>query len=290
MNEIRDLAVDVARAAGDLLTRAARDGARGIGSKSTVIDLVTDADRDSERLVLEAIAGRFPEHALLAEESGAGRTDGPYRWIIDPLDGTVNFAHGLPHFAVLIAVQERSGGNYETVVGVTYDPMRDELFLAARGQGATLNGAPIAVSKVERLIDATAATGFAYDRLFREDDNQREFCRMNLVTQGVRRFGSAGLDLAYVAAGRFDVYWEASLNPWDLAAGALLVAEAGGQVTSSTGGPVDLAAGNVIASNGRLHEMAQGVLAEARELAPVSRDGLEAHLPEDLVARLRDRG
>jgi myo-inositol-1(or 4)-monophosphatase len=288
MNEVRDLAVGVARAAGELLARAVREGARGVTSKSTLIDLVTDADRDSERLVLDAVRERFPEHAVLAEESGAGRTGGPYRWVIDPLDGTVNFAHGLPHFAVLIAVQERSGSDYETVVGVTYDPVRDELFLAARGQGATLNGVPIRVSKVGRLIDATAVTGFAYDRLFRNDDNHREFCRMNLVTQGVRRLGSAGLDLAYVAAGRLDLFWESGLSPWDLAAGALLVAEAGGQVTSISGGTVDLAAGDVIASNGVLHDATRRVLEEARDLPIGSRDGLEAHLPADLVAKLRD--
>jgi myo-inositol-1(or 4)-monophosphatase len=186
-------------------------------------------------------------------------------------------------------VQERVADAYETAIGITYDPVRDEMFEAVRGQGATLNGAPIAVSSVDRLIDATAVTGFAYDRLFRDDDNQREFCRMNLVTQGVRRLGSAGLDLAYVASGRLDLFWEAGLQPWDLAAGALLVAEAGGRVTSIQGGPLDPVAGDLIASNGRLHEATREVLAAARELPTGSRDGLEAHLPADLAARLRDR-
>ncbi|MBI3179067.1 MAG: inositol monophosphatase, partial [Deltaproteobacteria bacterium] len=212
--ELAQAAVEIARGAGGIVMRHYRERAGVVARKSSVIDLVTAADRESEAHVLAEIARRFPDHVVWAEESGKRGHDGPFRWVIDPLDGTSNFAHRLPHFCVLVAVQERDArGDFKTVVGVTLDPVRDELFLAVRGKGATLNGEPIAVSKVGRLIDAVATTGFAYDRLFRDDNNHAEFCRMNLLTQGCRRMGAAGLDFAYTACGRVDVFWEYGLSP-----------------------------------------------------------------------------
>ncbi|HET6345315.1 MAG TPA: inositol monophosphatase family protein, partial [Myxococcota bacterium] len=228
-----------------------------------------------------------PDHAILAEESGAHASAGPYRWVIDPLDGTVNFAHGVPHWCVLIAVQERlADGAYATVCGVTWDPLRREEFVAVRGGGARLNDAPVRVSKAGRLIDSTSATGFGYDRLLRPDDNHAEFCRMNLLSQGVRRFGSAGLDLAYVACGRFDFYWEYRLNPWDLSPGVLLVEEAGGRVTDLQGAPGAAPEGTLLGSNGLLHDACLAALASARTAPINSRVGLVPHLPPELAARL----
>ncbi|MEE8408571.1 MAG: inositol monophosphatase family protein [Myxococcota bacterium] len=291
MKELRNEAVELARRAGDVLVRAYQKRGGTVASKSTIIDLVTDADRAAEEVIVEAIASRYPDHALLAEESGAAGRDGPFRWIIDPLDGTVNFAHRQPHFSTLIAVQERTAsGGFETVVGVIFDPLRDEMFTASRGDGATLNDVRLRVSVVGRLIDATAASGFAYDRLFNETDNHREFCRMNFLTQGVRRLGSAGLDLAYVASGRIDFFWEYRLNPWDLAAGALLVTEAGGTVSDMDGGRVDLDTGDVIASNCLLHDAGRAALDAARRLPVGSRQGLEDHLPPEVVAKLHEGG
>ncbi len=218
-----------------------------------VVDLVTEADRESEWFLLERIGAAFPEHSLWAEESGQGQRGGAYRWIIDPLDGTTNFAHQIPHFAVLMAVQKLEGADYETVVACTYDPMRDELFSAVRGEGARLDGEPIAVSTIGTLASASGATGFAYDRWERDDDNHAEFCALNLATQGIRRFGSAGLDLAWVACGRFDFYWETGLKPWDVAGGALLVEEAGGRVSNTRGAPFDPLSGDIAVASDALH-------------------------------------
>ncbi len=278
-------AVARARAAGEVLRRYFANGV-GVRHKGD-IDLVTDADLAAEADIIGGIRERFPEHGVLAEESGeAGQGD--MRWIIDPLDGTVNFAHGIPHFSVLLALQERSGGGFRTVIGVVYDPMRDELFVAERGRGATLNGQPLGVSAHARLIDAMGVTGFSYDRLRATRDNHAEFCALNLVTQGVRRFGSAGLDLAYVACGRFDLYWEYGLKPWDLCAGALLVEEAGGRVTDLAGSPKDASlGGEVVATNGRTHAATIAALAEARKHPVNDRAAVVDHLPPAMADELR---
>jgi myo-inositol-1(or 4)-monophosphatase len=287
MNEILQAAVEIARGAGKLLADAYSRGDSAVGHKSTLIDLVTDADKAAEAYILQAIRKRFPDHAVLAEESGTVVSDGPWRWIVDPLDGTVNFAHGIPHFAVLLAAQERRAhGDFDTVVGVTFDPLREELFTTARGQGATLNGRTSRVSATPRLIDSIGATGFMYDRLFRAADNHPEFCRLNLLTQGVRRTGSAGLDLAYVACGRFDFFWEYSLNPWDLAGGALMLTEAGGRITNLGDAGLDIFRGQVLASNGLLHESADRALASCKGLPTGSREGLELFLPPELVEEI----
>ncbi|MBI5508132.1 MAG: inositol monophosphatase [Deltaproteobacteria bacterium] len=286
MNELVSAATEIATQAGRLLKDAHHRGDAAISSKSTVIDLVTDADRESEAYILGAIHARFPDHAVVAEESGHGRRDGAYRWVVDPLDGTVNFAHGLPHFAVLIGVQAWKGGAFETVVGVTYDPMLAELFVAVEGGHATLNGARLRTSGTTRLIDAVGATGFMYDRLSRGDDNHREFCRLNLLTQGVRRTGSAGLDLAYVACGRFDFFWESTLRLWDLVGGALMIREAGGVITNVDGRPHDPDRGTALAANPTLHPMVLAALASAAAHPTGSRDGLEAFLPPELAKGL----
>ena len=207
------------------------------------IDLVTDADKASEEALLALLRERYPDHAVLAEESGA-HAGGDYRWIIDPLDGTTNYAHQVPQFCVSIAVEGPAG----LLAGAVLDPMRDELFSAGAGLGATLNGQPLSVSTCRELDRALLCTGFPYDVRERPEGPVGMFTHFVLSAQGVRRMGSAALDLAYVAAGRFDGFFEFGLKPWDLAAGALLISEAGGTMLRIDGAPLDLAHGNVLAS------------------------------------------
>ena len=284
LHDLRDAAVAIARGAGHILVEAYR-GASRVQHKGAV-DLVTDADHASEAHVVAEIRRRFPGHAILAEESGAAAGEGRWRWIIDPLDGTTNFAHRIPHFAVLIAVEEQlEGGGAATRVAVTLDPLRDELFVAVAGQGATLGGAPVRVSTTPRLIDSVLSTGFSYRRLTNTDDNHAEFCRLNLLTQGVRRFGSAGLDLAYVACGRYDGFWEHGLSAWDHAGGGLLVTEAGGRVSDLVGGRAGLDAPAIAATNGTLHDDLMAALASARARPIGSREGLDPFLPPELRGR-----
>jgi myo-inositol-1(or 4)-monophosphatase len=221
-----------------------------------------------ETLIREGIQARFPTHAIQGEEQGETSPEGPHacanarvRWIIDPLDGTVNYAHSFPHFAVSIGVADAQAVR----VGVVYDPMRDELFTARRGQPAWLNGVPLAVSGTTELQRALLATGFPYDRRSNDDNNHREFVALNLASQGVRRAGSAALDLAYVASGRLDGYWEQRLGPWDVAAGALLVECAGGTLSTYDGTPFDGLGHQVVASNGHLHA---AILAELASVRP----------------------
>ena len=224
---------------------------------------VTNADQAAETLIRQGIQAHFPTHAIQGEEQGETRPEGPLRWIVDPLDGTANYAHTFPHFAVSIAVADAHGVH----VGVVYDPMRDELFTAQRGQPAWLNGRRLAVSHTTVLQQALLATGFPYDRRRNADNNHREFVALNLACQGVRRAGSAALDLAYVASGRLDGYWEQRLGPWDVAAGALLVACAGGMLSTYDGTPFDGLGHQIIASNGPLHAALLAELAGARRTA-----------------------
>lgn len=285
-NDVRQVAVALARAAGAVLMQKAAAGF-SVASKSTAIDLVTDADKASEAVIVQGIRTKFPNHSIVAEESGKSGEGGPMRWVVDPLDGTVNFAHRLPHWCVLVAAQERlPSGAYETVVGVTLSPTTQEEFVAVRGGGATLNGQPIRVSSTPTLMQSIGATGFGYDRLRKQDDNHAEFCRLNLLTQGLRRAGAAGLDLAYVACGRLDFYWEFGLNPWDLAAGDLLVREAGGVVTDLQNVAVDLFTGNACASNGVLHQAVLRAVGSARNYPVNAREGLGEHLPPDVARTL----
>ncbi len=207
----------------------------------------------------DAVSRRFPGHGVLGEESGrSGPPDAP-TWLVDPLDGTLNFAHGYPHFATALALVE--GG--EALVAATYDPIRDELFAAARGLGATRNGAPIRVSGTASLPDSLWVTSFPHQPRPHPDDNVSRFLAMNRATQAVRRDGCSSLDLAYVSAGRYDGYWQGGIFPWDQAGGVLLVREAGGRVTDLAGGPWRLDGREVLATNGVLHETAVAALAAA---------------------------
>lgn len=243
------VATTAAKAAGVLLRDYARSGFR-IAYKNP-INLVTDADHAAEQSVIEHIRKQFPDHGLLAEERGAvPQPSSSYRWIIDPLDGTTNFAHGFPFYCVSVGV-ECDG---VPIVGAVYDPSRDELFTACVGKGACVNGTPIAVSATETLDRALLVTGFAYDIRETPDNNLDHFSRFALSAQGMRRTGSAALDLCYVAAGRFDGFWEVKLNPWDMAAGVVIVREAGGTVTDFGGKVHSIHQPQLVASNGRVHE------------------------------------
>ena len=253
------MAVEVARAAGDLLRRELT-GPRRIAFKGSPTNLVTEMDARAEALIVERLLGAFPDDGVLAEERGAqaGRSD--RRWIIDPVDGTTNYAHGLPLYCVSIALEV--AGRVE--LGVAYDPSHDELFVAERGAGAVCNDAPLSVSSAATLQDSLLATGFPYDVRTNPDNNVKEYAAFSMRARGVRRLGSAVLYLAWVAAGRFDGYWELRLGAWDVAAAGLMVEEAGGRLTSLTGGRVDLERPTVVASNGRIHDEMLAVLREVR--------------------------
>lgn len=247
---MREFAINTARQAGQILRRHYNTGLQA-NVKSSEIDLVTQADLESEQFILDAIRRTYPHHAILAEESGSsGEPARGYQWLVDPLDGTTNFAHAFPVFAVVLALLDRG----RPVLAVTYDPLRDELFVAERGQGTTLNGHPVRVSKTARLRQALIATGFSYLRDRIDENNLLEFSWVMPHVQGIRRPGAAALDLAYVACGRLDGYWEYHLNPWDWLGGALLVEEAGGRANDLDGGPVGLATKHLIASNGLIHQ------------------------------------
>jgi len=283
--EIKQQMQTWARDAGQVLKKHFRQLER-IEEKRT-IDLVTIADKAAEAVITDAIHQHHPTHHILAEESGAHEGTSPYRWIIDPLDGTTNYAHGLDHFCVLIAFQEQHEGQWQTQAAVTYDPMRDEMFTAQRNQGAYLNDEPIQVTQTANLIESLLVTGFGYDRLYNPHDNHAEFCRLNLLTRGVRRYGSAGLDLAWVACGRFDGFWEYDLNAWDVAGGILLAQEAGAVITDVQGNPTDENKKNLAVANGVLHGKMIAALQSAAAHDANSRDGLELHLPEDLQTKLK---
>lgn len=221
------------------------------------IDLVTEVDYRSESYLLDEIKNRFPGHRVVAEESGAIEGDWDHLWYIDPLDGTVNFVHGLPVFSVSLSYAQNGVLN----LGVVYNPCREECFTAERGRGAWLNGEPIKVSNVKFLEDSLLATGFPYDIRANPDNNLDHFVRFSLRAQGVRRLGSAALDLCYVASGRLDGFWEISLNAWDVAAGGLIAQEAGARVTDIHGGPDFLASPqSIVAANPYLHPLMLKVL------------------------------
>ena len=250
-----NFAIETARDAGRVLME--KYGSVTVSKKGD-INLVTEADLASEQLIVERIRTHFPRHAILAEEGGdvvVIEGDNRWKWIIDPLDGTTNFAHGYPCFCVTIAL-EHDG---EIVVGVTYDPTRDEVFAAESRQGASLNAKPIRVSDTDQLGDALVVTGFPYDFKARPDFS-RHLTAFLRESRGVRRDGSAAIDMAYVACGRFDGFWEEGLNPWDMAAGVLLIEEAGGQVTGYDGSRFTIYKPPVLASNGLIHAQMAAVL------------------------------
>jgi myo-inositol-1(or 4)-monophosphatase len=255
----RRVAVDAARAAGRLL-RDELSGARRIAYKGSPTNLVTEMDQRAEALILERLHRAFPDDAVLAEEGGAAAGRSDRRWIVDPLDGTTNYAHGLPIFGVSIALEAAR----RLVLGVVYDPTREELFVGERGAGATLNGAPIRVSATPLVNESLLATGFPYNIRETADTNLTEYAAMSVRARAIRRLGSAVIDLAYVACGRFDGYWELRLGAWDVAAGAVLVEEAGGRITAVDGGPLDVDAPTLLATNGLIHDEMLRTLKEIR--------------------------
>lgn len=248
LEALRDLAVGAALAAGQIQLDGLTS-ARQISYKGT-IDLVTQVDHACERQIAAMIAARFPDHRLLAEEGTTAGAASEYCWIVDPVDGTTNYAHGYPIFGVSIAV-ERAG---ELLAGVVHAPQLGETFVATRGGGATLNGRPIGVSAVADLDRALLVTGFPYDIRTRPDNNLDHWATFAVRCQALRRDGSAALNLAYVAAGRVDGFWEIQLSPWDMAAAALLVTEAGGRLTDPYGGPFNHHQRACVASNGLIHQ------------------------------------
>src|ERR1700733_41744 len=245
----------------DIASKAAREGGKilekywgklkNVQEKKFTGDLVTEADKESEEVIIRLLNQHYPTHSILSEEGGFYEAkDKEYSWVIDPLDGTTNYTHQYPFVAVSIGLLRKG----KPIVGAIFNPIMNEIFLAAEGEGAFLNGKPIKVSKVKSLNQSLLATGFAYDRRETFDNNYTEFCFLTHFSHGVRREGSAALDLAYVAAGRLEGFWERGLNPWDIAAGVILVEEAGGKVTSYEGEDLILGSGRILASNGFIHE------------------------------------
>ncbi|MBW4518545.1 MAG: inositol monophosphatase [Scytolyngbya sp. HA4215-MV1] len=237
---------------------------KDIQEKGRSGDLVTEADKASEQVVLEVLHRHVPDHRILTEESGAlGNLDSELLWAIDPLDGTTNYAHQYPCYAVSVGLLVQGVPQ----VGAIFDPSHQELFRAARGLGATCNRRPIRVSQTQDLSRSLLVTGFAYDRRDTPDTNYAEFCYLTHLTQGVRRSGSAALDLAAVACGRMDGYWERGLSPWDITAGIVLVEEAGGKVTAYDESPVQISSGRILATNGWLHSSLSDRLLQVPNLA-----------------------
>ncbi|HEX2908812.1 MAG TPA: inositol monophosphatase family protein [Phototrophicaceae bacterium] len=267
LQTIRRQAEAIAREAGTILmqyyNRPHQETVKG-----GITDIVTEADPASETLIVARLRAAFPDHHIVTEESGhlgADEDGAAYAWHIDPLDGTVNFANNIPHFAVSMGLAERNG---HPLVGVIYNPVADELFSAARGHGVTLNDKPIQVSPITDLQRAILCTGFPYDSAINPNNNLREWMQFIQYTRGLRRFGSAALDLAYVAAGRFDGYWEQRIHSWDCVAGIVCVEEAGGQVSDYHGQHSEkLYSGReVVASNGQIHAAMVDILREAQTL------------------------
>jgi myo-inositol-1(or 4)-monophosphatase len=255
LDRAREVAIDAARSAGELL-RSRIDSIREVRHKG-VVDLVTDVDVQSEHQIAEMLFSAFPTHSMLGEEGGArAGGDSRFRWIVDPLDGTTNYAHGFPLFCVSIGFEVAG----RLTLGAVYAPMQDELFVAEAGKGATLNGRPVSVSDTSELRQAMLATGFPYDRADLPRA-LRSFEAASFQSQAVRRVGSAALDLCYVACGRFDGYWEHVVKPWDLAAGALIVTEAGGAVSATDGSAFSVEGGQVLATNSHLHSAMTETLA-----------------------------
>jgi myo-inositol-1(or 4)-monophosphatase len=246
---ILDIATEAALAAGAIL-RDCWGKIESVEEKGRPGDLVTEVDKKSEAVILKILTRHFPDHPILAEESGRiGGDREQYLWAIDPLDGTTNYAHGYPASSVSIGLLIDNIPH----IGVVYDPLRDRLYQAAKGLGATCNRRPIQVSSTTDLRHSLLVTGFAYDRHETTDNNYAEFCYLTHLTQGVRRGGSAALDLALVAGGHLDGYWERGLKPWDIVAGIVLVEEAGGRVTAYDESPFDLQSGRILATNSQIH-------------------------------------
>jgi myo-inositol-1(or 4)-monophosphatase len=270
--EIEKVAVRAARAAGRVHMK--RLSHINVTRKTNAIDLVTEADRESEAAAISVLQRAFPTHSILAEESGASAAVSEQQWIIDPLDGTTNFAHNYPQFCVSIAYVRRD----RIQVGVIFDAFKHELFIARKGGGARLNGMPLRVTLTPTLDSALLVSGFPYDRRERRRFYLTYWEAFMMRTHGVRRSGSAALDLAWVAAGRADAFWEFGLKPWDIAAGALLITEAGGRVTNIDGTELDVVGGQILGSNSRIH---QEMLDVMRSLRPEAERRHAAMLAEE---------
>jgi myo-inositol-1(or 4)-monophosphatase len=264
VSDILQFTEAIARQAGAVLMEG-YGNVRHIQHKGA-IDLVTEFDKRSEELIVSAIQREFPDHAILAEESGRSKMISEYQWVIDPLDGTTNFANGIPIFSVTIGLFKSNS----PILGVTYDPLRDEMFLAEVGCGATLNNNPIHVSAQTNLEHAVISTGFPYDLRTNPRNNLEQFVQFQLRTRAVRHLASAALDCAWTAMGRLDGYWEFGVQPWDIGAGVLIVREAGGRVTSVNGDEYVFSSDSILVSNGLLHEQMLSVL----------REGSQAPLPQ----------
>ncbi len=261
INHLTEIAIQAAKLGGAILQDYAQKGFT-VHSKGEAINLVTEADLQSEKAIIECIRKTFPTHQILSEEQGLQDIpQHPIKWIIDPLDGTVNFAHGFPMYNVSIGVEYQG----TCMIGVIYDPTRDELFLAQQGRGATLNSTPIHVSAAPKLAEALLVTGFAYDIHTATDNNLKEFCAFTVRAGGMRRTGTAAIDLAYIACGRLDGFWELQLKPWDTAAGKVIVEEAGGQITNYAGDPYSIYGQTTLATNTLIHSEMLGILKETRE-------------------------
>ncbi|MCL4253139.1 MAG: inositol monophosphatase [Anaerolineae bacterium] len=258
LSAVLSTATTVARDAGKILM-SHFERPLTITTKSSPYDVVTQADAEAEAFILKTVAQLYPDHHLIAEESGESGGTGAYNWVIDPLDGTVNFAHSLPVFSVSIALTD---AEMTPLVGVVYNPVADELFSAVKGGGAFLNDQPIRVSDTRTVGEALLASGFPYDKSTDPDNNLMQWGKFLIQARGLRRLGSAALDLCYVAAGRFDGYWEAKLKLWDFMAGLLIVQESGGTVTDYRGGvglPM-IRGARLVASNGHLHQQMIDIL------------------------------
>ncbi len=264
LQTITQIAILAAKQGGAILLDYAKKGFQ-IHKKEQAINLVTEADIHSEKAIIATIRHAFPEHQILSEEQGL--QDIPAhatKWIIDPLDGTTNFAHGFPMYNVSIGVEHEG----TCILGVIYDPTRDELFLGQQGHGATLNKTPIHVSATPELSEALLVTGFAYDVHTATDNNFKEFGAFTLRARGMRRTGTAAIDLCYIACGRFDGFWELQLHPWDTAAGKIIVEEAGGTITNYIGEPYSIYGNTLLATNGLIHQEMIEVLHNQRKNEP----------------------
>jgi myo-inositol-1(or 4)-monophosphatase len=274
MAELLSTAESIAREAGALLREFYHRGVRT--EYKGDVDLVTEADRASEALIGARLHAAFPDHGIYGEEGTRQGLDREFRWYVDPLDGTTNFAHGFPVFCVVLGCERRRPGlapdeDGEMIAGVIYDPLRNEMFSAARGAGATLNGEPIHVSHAKSLQESLIATGFPSHKRH-SSPNVHFYQEFTLRSHGVRRAGSAAIDLAYVACGRLDGYWEFQLNPWDTSAGYLLLEEAGGRITHFDGSKFTLDSREILATNGLIHNEMEHLFADmfaGRDLEPI---------------------
>ncbi|HZR47836.1 MAG TPA: inositol monophosphatase family protein [Candidatus Manganitrophaceae bacterium] len=258
LSPFRKIALQASEKAGRILRRGLQ-GKIEISYKGD-LNLVTNIDTGSEKAIVALIGRHFPNHQIIAEEGHGQKEPSPFRWIIDPLDGTTNYAHAFPFFCVSIALEIRG----KVALGVVYDPIRKECFFAEKGKGAFLNGKPISVSSVKKLSKSLLVTGFAYDIRTDPSNNFNHFINVSMNAQAVRRTGSAALDLCYVAAGRLDGFWELKLKPWDTAAGSLILREAGGKITDFSGKPYSIYDSEILATNQKIHQEMRQILNKNR--------------------------